>query len=186
MFTAQSRVGGGPMLRPLGILALCVACGSVSKPEALAADQSDVEVATPSPGDTSADVAVRVSNSGGQPTSAVVTGLSGRDPDAFLVTADGCAGIVLAPAASCDVHLAFRPSEQREFAAELRIAAGTAAATVAIAGKAEDTARLSLSSAAHSFAGVDLGQSATSFLTVSNAGSHATGPLSFDAAGDTG
>src|SRR5207302_8358135 len=35
-------------------------------------------------------------------------------------------------------------------------------------------------------AGVDLGQSASTFLTISNAGTRSTSPLSFDAAGDTG
>ncbi|HZR10633.1 MAG TPA: choice-of-anchor D domain-containing protein [Myxococcales bacterium] len=174
------------MLRWLGILALCVACGSVSRPPALTADQGNVEFATISPGDTSPELSVRISNSGGLPTAAVITALAGQDPDAFLVTADGCAGMVLAPAAGCDVHLAFRPSEQREFAAELRISAGAATATVAVAGKAEDASRLSLSSSGHSFAGVELGRSVTSFVTVSNPGSHATEALSFDAAGDTG
>lgn len=174
------------MLRPLGILALCVACGSPARLPAIATDQNNVEFATTSPGDTSAEVSLRVSNPGGLPTPAVVTGLAGQDPGAFLVTSDGCAGAVLAPAGSCDVRLAFRPSEQRQYAAELRIAAGPASATVAITGRAEEAARLSISKAAHSFAGVELGQSSTTFVTVSNDGSHTTAPLSFDAAGDTG
>src|SRR5437588_734754 len=102
MFNTQSRVGGGPMLRLLGIVALCVACGSVARPPALATDQNNVEFATTSPGDTSPELSVRVSNPGGLPTPALDTALAGQDPAAFVVAADGCAGMVLAPAASCE------------------------------------------------------------------------------------
>src|SRR4051812_12308558 len=135
MFTAQVRVGGGPMLRGLGILALCVACGSATtQPAALAADHGSVEFATTSPGETSAEASVRISNAGGQASPALAVAMAGQDPAAFAVTRDGCGGLVLAPAASCEVRLAFRPSEQRQFGAELRLTAGASAATVAVTG----------------------------------------------------
>jgi Abnormal spindle-like microcephaly-assoc'd, ASPM-SPD-2-Hydin/Divergent InlB B-repeat domain len=174
------------MLRPLGILALCVACGSATKPAALVTDRGSVEFATTAPGETSAEATVRVSNTGGQATTAVVIAMAGRDPGAFVVTWDGCAGLALAPAASCDVRLAFRPSEERQFGAELRLTAGASAATIGVTGRGEETARLTISKAASSFQGVELGQSASTFLTISNVGTRSTSPLWFDGAGDTG
>ena len=132
------------MLRwSLGILALCVACGSSSvkpeqaKPAALVVDRSSVQFATVSPSETSAEASVRISNDGGTPTAALVTNLDGRDAGAFIVTSDGCRAIVLAPAATCDVHVAFRPSAEGQFSAELRVASDAAAATVALSGAAK-------------------------------------------------
>jgi hypothetical protein len=179
------------MHKLLGIVALCVACGATVKPPplkpaSLATDQGNVDFATTSPGATSAEVSVRATNVGETPTPAVITTVSGSDPGAFVVTADNCAGAVLAPAASCEVRLAFHPGEERQFAAELRIAAGSAAAVVAVRGRAEDGSRLSMSKTAQSFSGVDLGQSATAFITIANPGTAPTSALSFDAAGDTG
>jgi Abnormal spindle-like microcephaly-assoc'd, ASPM-SPD-2-Hydin/Divergent InlB B-repeat domain len=176
------------MPRWLGILALCVACGgsATKKPAALVADHGSVEFATTSPGETSAEASVRISNAGEQASAALATAMGGQDPGAFVVTRDGCAGLVLAPAASCEVRLAFRPSDERQFGAELRLTAGAAGANVAMTGRGVDTAQLAISKAASSFQGVELGQSASTSLTISNLGTHATSPLSFDAAGDTG
>ncbi|HYY52749.1 MAG TPA: hypothetical protein VE755_07750, partial [Myxococcales bacterium] len=105
--------------RLLGILALCVACGSTEKPALLAADQSSVQFTTIAVGDTSDEASIRVSNAGAATTAALVTSFGGQDPDAFILASDGCRGTALAAGASCDVHLLFRPSAERQFSAEL-------------------------------------------------------------------
>lgn len=175
------------MQRSLGILALCVGCGAAqslppAQPAALAVDQSTVDFATTLPGSASAETLLHVTNSGGEPTAPIATALSGDA--AFAVTSDTCAGQSLAPAATCEIHLVFRPSQQGPLAAELRISAGPLAATVALGGRAEGSARLSLSNASHSFAGIELGQSATSSITVTNTGNIASGALAADPGGD--
>jgi len=178
------------MLRwSLGILALCVACGSSSvkpeqaKPAALVVDRSSVQFATVSPSETSAEASVRISNDGGTPTAALVTTLDGQDAGAFLVTSDGCRAIVLAPAATCDVHVAFRPSAEGQFSAELRVASDAAAATVALSGAANGGARLSVAGPS-SFSGIELGMFAIRIMTVSNVGGAASSPISIDSSGD--
>src|SRR5205823_5065908 len=127
---------------------------------------------------------LRFSNGGGAPTAVLMTAFSGADPAAFTITSDGCGGTVLDPAASCDVHLAFRPSEERQFSAQLQVSAGAASASVAVSGRGDAGTRLSLSGS-QSFGGVDLGRSATTLVTVSNTGASSSSPLSFDASGDT-
>ena len=175
------------MLRVFGgSLALCVACGSTAKPPALVADGSSVDFATTFPGETSAEANVRVSNAGGRPTAALATALAGDDAADFAITSDGCAGAALAPAASCEVHVVFHPSEERQFGAQLRITGGDASATVAMSGRGETGARLSISRPAQSFGGVSLGASVAAFVTLTNTGLRASSPISFDASGDTG
>src|SRR5436190_15449466 len=170
----------------LGFLALCVACGAqraAPAPSQLIADRGDVEFTTTSPGDSSDEVAVRITNGGAQVTPTLTTALVGAQPEAFAVVSDGCTGASLQPGSSCDLHVLFRPSSEQRFGAELRVSAGGPALTVALSGTGANGVRLSISAATH-FGGVETGKSMTADLAVANTGPRASAPLSMRADGD--
>src|SRR5207302_497011 len=111
--------GGGPMhMRWFGVAALCAACGAATQPPPaseqpaeVVADRVSVDYAEVSPGESS-EVPVRFTNPGTSAVGALHAAIGGADPAAFAVTSDGCAQGALAPAATCEVRIAFRPAEE--------------------------------------------------------------------------
>jgi regulation of enolase protein 1 (concanavalin A-like superfamily) len=61
-------------------------------------------------GTTTSASPISVVNSGTAPLSVQALALIGTHPADWVLTADGCTGMTVAPAASCTVHVAFRPT----------------------------------------------------------------------------
>jgi hypothetical protein len=169
--------------RSLGILALCVACGSTGRP-GLSSDPAAVEFKTTWLGDSSEEAVVHFRNTGSESSQALQTALSGADPGIFSISADRCASVTLAPGATCEVRVVFRPIAEGDFAAALHVSAGLLAADVRLAGLGRSAVHLSLVPSDFSFGTVDLGRSATTDLTIRNDGDAATAPLAVSGGGD--
>jgi hypothetical protein len=79
---------------------------------------------------------VTVTNTGEAPLELGTVKVAGPEADAFLTTADGCAGATLAPQATCSVGVRFAPTVQGDHMATLvvRDASAKADRTIALSG----------------------------------------------------
>ena len=99
------RLGGAPG----GILDIWIEGVPVSPP-VLSASISSTDFGVVLVGMTSAPRTVTVSNTGGSATKVLAFSLTGANPTQFIVAAGTCAGVTLAPGASCDATLSFAPT----------------------------------------------------------------------------
>ena len=120
---------------------------------------------------TSAPEAVTVTNNGTASFTIMATNIGGANSSDFAKSADSCAGILIAPTATCTVSVTFTPTNTGNRNAELiftGIAPGTGQ-TVALSGIGGD-ATATLSPVTLDFTAQPLGSSATQPVTLTNWG----------------
>ena len=137
-------------------------------------------------GTTSGSQTLTVTNIGGAPLSVSSVAVTGADASQYDVASDACSGQVVAPTATCDVTLTFKPtSTGAHDGANLVLASDdpSSPATVALHGSGVAPA-LSTSTGTVAFDPQQVGTtSASKTVTVSNSG---TAPLSVTSASLTG
>jgi hypothetical protein len=161
---------------------------STSSPDLASGAQLTADAESRSFGDVtvgqSASATVTITNSGSASSDAITTALSGTTSELSLV-ADGCAGVALAPAASCTVGVAFSPTSTGAKSATLTVAApdgGTV--TVALTGNAVAAGALTIAPTTEDFGAVTSGQTSTPTpFTIRNSGGTATGSLNVSITG---
>jgi len=111
-----------------------------------------------------------VTNNGSADYDVAFAGLSGANPDQFLITADACSGSVLsAGGGSCDVDVRFSPQAGGVFAAQLNIfSASLPSASLALSAEGVNP---SVSISTPNFNTTDVGSSDTQTFVVTNDGS---------------
>ncbi len=151
----------------------------------LVLDKTTQDFGTVVTGTTSAPASFTVTNSGTVASGALTVALGGADAGLFALASNGCAGMTLAPAASCQLTVTLTPTTQGTPSATLTVSAtpgGSVQAT--LSGMAVTPGALMLSTMNHDFGSVVLGQtSAPTTLTVTNSGGSATGTLMTNLAG---
>lgn len=125
-------------------------------------------------GTTSATQTFTITNSGGQTSAAVNPALAGANAAEFTLMNTSCSG-TLAPAASCDVIVAFAPTSTGVKAATLTFSGGSAA----LSGTGISPAQITANPTSLTFAGNTLLGSTTlaQSFTVTNNGASTTGTL---------
>jgi hypothetical protein len=129
-------------------------------------------------GGTSAPRTFTVTNIGGAPSAAIGTALTGTDAGRFSLSANGCAGTLLAAGATCTVDVTVTPSDTRALTASLTISAsGVTPVSAALSG-AGVFSSFTLSPTSTSFPVTAPGStSAATVFTLTNTGTLATGVL---------
>ena len=130
-------------------------------------------------------IAFTVSNTGGAPTSALTTAVSGSTE--FAITTDGCKGMTLAAPGSCSISVTFSPTSGGGKSGTLTVSATTGGtASSSLSGTGLTPAALTISPAIFTFPmGTVAGgpPSAAQSFTVSNTGGVASGTVSAAIAG---
>jgi virginiamycin B lyase len=93
---------------------------TVAGPQAVATPASPTPFPTTAQGTLGAPATLTISNSGGDNLSISGLVFTGEDPGDFIITSDGCLGLV-APGASCQLTVAFVPQGQGARSATLQI-----------------------------------------------------------------
>jgi hypothetical protein len=121
---------------------------------------------------------VQVANTGEVATGVLATSLAGSNAADFRVARDGCAGAVLAPAATCSLTLEFAPATAGAKQGELTIRdPGSNERSLAVVGAGLAPGALAIAPVAPSFGAVGVGHEASVRLTVTNTGATATGAM---------
>ena len=131
-------------------------------------------------GGMSSTMSMSVTNNGGAATGMLTSALSGGSAAEFTITADTCAGQVLAAAATCTVTVQFRPAAPPSAKSASLTVSGTPGGAVAaqLSGVALPPAQLSLTPSSPNFGSVVAGSSGSpTTLTVTNTGGVATGAI---------
>ena len=118
-----------------------------------------------------------LSNGGGAPTGTITTSITGTQANQFTIVTDGCSGMTLAAAGSCNILARFDPTASGAKSASLSATAspgGTINSTLNGTGLAQ--AVLSLSPPSQGFGSVPIGSSSAPIIfTVSNSGEVVSG-----------
>ncbi len=127
-------------------------------------------------GGNSAATVFTVSNSGGVPTGAIAVSFGGTGAARFNTTANTCAGMTLAPGATCTISARFSPTTVGVQNAML-VATATpgGSATAALTGRGLAPAQLVIAPTAADFGTVVQAGTADQVFAVSNGGGVATG-----------
>ncbi len=123
---------------------------------------------------------ITITNTGGAATGVLTGALGGADAAIFEVVTNGCAGMTLAAAASCDITVRMRPAvtDSGTKSATLTVMAtpGGAAMTT-LMGTAQLPGVITLGGQTGAFGDVLLGMSVIRTATLTNSGQQATGPI---------
>jgi hypothetical protein len=129
-------------------------------------------------GEHSDDIAVAFTNSGGATTGPLATLLAGNNPDQFAITSDQCAGQSLAGGASCAISVRFAPTARGALAASLQVTgAPGGTASVALGGKGLFHAALSASPSTAEVGWVQVGDSGSVSISITNAADDYSGTI---------
>ena len=109
--------------------------------------------------------ACRVGNSGAGASAPLVVALTGVDAGRFALTDDGCTGVALAPAGTCDFAIAFAPAAVGHWAATVEIAPYQARLVAGVQGAG---VLFSITPAGVDFGAVATGTSVVRDLTITN------------------
>ena len=135
---------------------------------------SPVAFADTTVGQASASQVFTVTNTGGSPTTAIITALAGNDPSQFTIVAgsNGCSGVVLAAGATCTIAVTFTPTSGGAKSANLSASANTGGtATAGISGNGIPGAQFTIAPASHDFGAIGIGTNSSFFsFTVTNNG----------------
>lgn len=136
---------------------------------------------------TGASQVFTVSNPAGVPTGALTVAAAGADPGQFVKSADSCSGLVLVPAATCTLTIAFHPTTSGAKSASFAIGANPGGfASASVVGNGLSAALLSISPTVRDFGSVVpcMGTMDSTF-TLANTGDVATGALTTPVLGGT-
>ncbi len=129
--------------------------------------------------ETSATLAVTVSNLGDEPTGTLGQTISGPDAAMFAAVSGTCDGAMLAAGATCTVTLQLSPTSLGAKVAQLELTGSPGGAVaVLLVGEGIRADRLSISPSTHGFPITNVGQTGSAQLfTITNNATSATGPL---------
>ena len=140
MLAGSLSVADGPsdtVLLPLTAFVQAIPSGLSFMPSSL--DFMDVTVGAPA-----GPTPVTVTNTGGIPTSALGTSLSGANASDFAIGSDMCNGQTLAAGATCTLAITLTPSGLGARAASLDISGAQATASMPLAGTGEEVVTLTV------------------------------------------
>ena len=183
--TGAKAAGLGVAATPGGSAAATLA-GAGVPPAKLSIAPGSKDFGDTATGTTSATQSLTVTNTGGASTGAVSTSLAGADAGQFAKFADGCAGKVLAPGASCTLDAAFGPTSLGAKAARVDVS-GTPGGSVSsdLEGEGIAPANLTISpSSPFDFGDVARNDTQTQNFTVTNNGAASADAFSTDVTGD--
>ena len=194
LFTLSFHPGSaGPKIAAIAVsatpggTATTGASGTALASGALAIAPSSHDFGAVPVGTATADSTFTVTNTGGAPTGALATRLSGANAALFTLSSDGCAGKTLAPAATCVVHARFAPDAIGAKSASLEVTGAPGGTTAAsLGGTAIAPGALVIAPSPRDFGSVVVGASSGDVaFTVTNSGAAATGvPVVALAGGD--
>jgi hypothetical protein len=155
--------------------------GTAVKSATLAFAATTQSFATVVQGQSSSDVPLTLTNTGGVPSGSVSTSLAGANASQFVVVSDGCAGQIVAAGASCTVTARFSPAAASLGALQATFTASATpggASIVTLSGTAVTPAALGVSPSSQTFAATVQGSSsADTTFTVTNSGGVPSGAL---------
>ena len=109
-----------------------------------------------------------ITNSGTAPVSVDAPTFSGDGASSFTVAANTCAGIALAPQASCVIGISFEPLQAGRLAVPMVIFGGDSSTTIYVIGTGISTPSLSLKPGSFDFGNVTPGATATQAVQITN------------------
>ncbi len=127
-------------------------------------------------GSSSPTSLLTVTNTGGVPTAALATAISGANPGDFTVGANSCAGTTLAPGVTCTIAIAFDPSSAGMRTATLGVT-GAGVASASLLGTGITPAQIVATPPVLAFGTVLVDASAAFSVTVTNLGGATSGAL---------
>ncbi len=120
-----------------------------------------------------------ITNTGGQASGAITSGLMGTDAAQFVITADGCMTQALAPNATCQITVRFSPSTAGAKSASLNVTASPGGSAIAqLSGMGLSVGEIIITPTSKDFGSVQQGMTGMSqVFMVQNTGQSATGML---------
>lgn len=135
-------------------------------------------------GASSSDAAFTVTNVGMSASGAITTAIGGAGAPSYSITANTCAGMTLAPAATCMISVRFSPTQIGSLTGTLTASAGTATASATLEGRGVEDAGLSISPTPFDFGPTAVGTpTAATTFTVRNTGDEPSGTISITLGG---
>lgn len=162
-----------------GQSAVATLLGTAQSVPGITPNPSSLTFANTTVGQTSATQTVVITNTGGSPTGALTTSLSGTNPDQYTIVAgsNGCQGAVLAANGTCNIVVSFTPNSGGAKSASLTVVgAPGGTAIVGLNGNAIPDAHFAIAPASHDFGAVGIGTNSSFFtFTVTNDGGQTSG-----------
>jgi hypothetical protein len=111
---------------------------------------------------------VTITNSGAAPVTVDAPSFSGDGATSFTVAANTCAGIALAPQASCVIGVSFEPLQAGRLAVPMLLSGGGSSTTIYVIGTGISTPSLSINPGSFDFGNVSPGTTATQAVQITN------------------